>query len=637
MDKNNCGIVCSCGHCHEEEIERKQSTSSFWGEYGLEFIFLIASILLFVGSLIVNNYFFSLIFAIVSALVCGFKTIIGCFKGIIKGKLFNENTLMVIASLVCFILGDTFEGCLIIILFNLGELLEDIAINNSRKKITNLSALKVKSVRLFSSNGVIEVSPDTVLVGSLIEVRKGDMVAIDGILIDQQSYFDMKSITGESQYCQINTGERVYSGAINVGNPVVIKTTKEYKDSTSQKIISLIEGANANKAKSQRFISSFAEIYTPIVVLLAFLMGVIPPIFNGNWTEWINRGLTFLVISCPCALVISVPLSYFIGIGSLSKNGILIKGSKYVDILSKVSAVVFDKTGTITEGALSVEKVECYNGYSKDEVIKLAFSLEQNCSHPIARAIVNYKIQNTFTVSNLKEVVGYGVMGEVDGKKVIVGKSEFMKQNGIDFFIKHIKKTSVYVAVDKICVGQITFTDKVKNNAFLTIKQLQNKNIKNYLLSGDKKEVCEEINDRLQFNKIYYELLPEQKVDKLGQIMDGEKGKVLFVGDGINDAPTLANADVGVSMGAIGSDIAINNSDVVIMDDDISKIPFTIKSSKRIRRKVIENIVISICVKVAVMILSFVFDMPVWLAMVSDVGVMMLAVINSLTNFWLKK
>lgn len=630
----NSGLTCGCSACkHKHGAE--DGKEGFLNEHGFDLIKIIVSSLLLLST-IVFKYAdtVKLVLCIIAYVISAYEIFINCIKGIANKNFLDENTLMFIASVTAFCLGNYSEGVFIVVLYALGELLEDVATDNSRKKIAGLSELKSVTARVITKTGFADVSPASVEVGTLIEVRKGDRVPIDGILVGASAEFDMKAITGESKPYVIEDGQTVYSGAINTGNSVVIKTTKLYKDSTVEKIISMVEGANAQKAKSQKFITSFAKVYTPIVVLAALIVAFIPPLFDGmNFTFWIYKALSFLVVSCPCALVISVPLAFFTGIGNMAKNGVLVKGSNYIDALAGVKTTAFDKTGTLTKGEFGVESVKTFSDMSEEEVIAFAAALESKSTHPISKAIcARNGEESVLKAENVKEISGKGIAGTVKGRKILVGNAKLMADNGIEIGNENYYGTVIYVAADGKFEGKIFICDTVKEEARETIELLKNAGVnETVMFSGDNATVCEKVGNQIKIDRIYSELLPEQKAEKLKELKQKNNGKVLFAGDGINDAPSLALADVGVAMGALGSEIAVESADVVIMDDDIKKIPYAIKKSKTIRRKVIENIAGSLAIKAIIMLLTLTTGVPVWMAMFGDVGVMLLAVLNSLT------
>lgn len=575
-----------------------------------------------------------IVLRISAALICGYEIIFNAGKNLLKMEFFDENALMLIASVTAFIIGESFEGVLIIILYSLGEMLEDIATDNSREKIAGLAELKSLKVTLWENGKTRETEPENVPIGSLILVRKGDRVPIDGVLASGDAEFDLKAVTGESKLYSLSAGEKIYGGAINTGDAVIVKTEKLYKDSTVEKIIEMVEKSTERKAKSQKFITTFAKIYTPCVVLAALSVAVIPPLFdNLDFVKWIYKALSFLIISCPCALVISVPLGFFIGIGSLAKRGILIKGSNYIDALSKTKIAVFDKTGTLTTGEFAVDIITVYNGCPADELVKIAASIEQGSSHPIAKALKNYANGEVYGVDNIKEYAGKGVVGEIGGAVYAVGGKGILKKENISLINDDSNHNVIYVEKDGILIGEIQLVDSVKKSGNGLVEKLRSVGItETVILSGDKKEIAEKVAKDLKIEKVYSELLPEQKTAKLAEILSRKgKGTVLYCGDGVNDSPSIAAADVGIAMGALGSEAAIECADVIIADDNLMKIPYAIKRSKLIKRKVITNIICSVAIKVAIMALSIFTPLPIWLAMFGDVGVMLLALVNSLS------
>lgn len=635
---NDCGIGCNCSHCAAVS-EKKADKSSFWATYGMEVSKLIVStIILSVSAFFVNGELARLLLSIFSLLIVGFDLLLECAKGIVKGDVFGESTLMIIASVTALCIGEYTEGAAIIILFAFGELLEGIATDNSRKRIAGLSELKTSVAHLLSKDGGSDVDPADVEVGSLIEIRRGDRVPIDGVLVAGRAELDMKSVTGESKIVSVVCGDNVYSGALNLGDPFVVRTAKLFKDSTVEQIISLVEGANAKKAKSQKFITSFSKIYTPCVVIIGILIALLPPLFDGmDFIKWIYKGLSFLVISCPCALVISVPLGFFIGIGSLSKTGVLVKGSSYIEKLSSAKVAVFDKTGTLTKGAFVVDDVKAYNGFDTKTVAEYASAIERSSSHPVAKAVASFVSAEDVAVREVREISGRGMCGEVDGKLVRVGNLSYMNENGIDEVVSDdYPGTVIYVSIDGVLAGKLLIKDEIKENAKYALDELKKCGIaKTYMISGDCEEVCKKVGEEVGICEVYSGLLPAEKYDKLVNIKDNADGNVIYVGDGVNDAPSLALADVGIAMGGLGSEAAVDSSDVVVLNDDLTKIAKSIKYAKRIQRKVKENIIGSLAIKFVVMILSVIpsLTLPVWCAMLADVGVMLLAVVNSLTNY----
>lgn len=640
--RNEVELGCSCGCC-ESHHKNKGEKGVFLKDYGFELIKIVMSTALVVLCVCVEfSYIVNLLTLLCATLICGSNLILGFIKSLAKKRFFTEQTLMLIAVTVAFILGEFIESVMITVLFSSGELLEKIATDNSRKKVSMIGELKVSVAHLISSAGITDVTPEYVTAGSLVEVKKGEKIPFDGVLVGADAVLDLKSITGESRLYTVKNGDGVFGGSINAGNPIVIRTTKEYKDSTAEKITELVEHSLERKAKSQKFITKFAKIYTPIVAILAVVIAVVVPLFDGlNFTKWIYKGLSFLVISCPCALVISVPLAFFSGIGGLARKGVLVKGGNYLDALSSVKTVIFDKTGTITEGKFTVEKVVAFNGFSEEEVLDYASIIERKSNHPIAKSIVEYisgKGDNfEKEISGIEEISGLGIKAKIDGKDILVGNKKLLKKHKIKLGAIERENDSVFLSICGVLVGQIIMVDKIKNSSISAIEKLKNCGVKRIIaLSGDEEKTVREVCEKTGITEYKWGLLPKEKTNELKTIKSQEKDKILFVGDGVNDAPILAEADVGVAMGKIGSELAVETADAVIMDDDLSRVSTAIKGAKKVKRTVIINIVFSLAVKLAVMVLSIVISLPVYVAMIADVGVMLLAVLNSLTCYFVK-
>lgn len=633
---------CTCGHCHSSnESHREIEAESFFGLYGLTVLKIALSVILIVSGLFVPaSDTVALIIFICAALISGYDLIADCIKGIVKGDFFGEETLMVIAATVSFFVGQPFEGALIILLFSIGEFLENLATDNSRKKIAGLAELKSKNANLVTDEGVIQVAPEQVEIGSVIEIRSGEQVPIDGTSLSEYAEFDTKAVTGESKYRTVEYGEKVYGGFINAGKNVIrIKTEKLYSDSTVEKIISTVESATAKKAKSQKFITVFAKYYTPVVIALGVIIATVFPLFDGyDFNKWIYKALSFIVISCPCSLVISVPLGYFIGIGRLAKQGILVKGSNYLETLANVQTAVFDKTGTLTKGNLNVENIYIYNGANESFVLSAAKAVELKSNHPIAKAVcarINYKPE--YQAENINEIPGKGMTGVYDGKKIAIGNIKLMEELGASVLKKNYPGTVIYISVDNKPVAEITIADEIREEAARAVRYLKSLGVKNtVILSGDANEIVDSVAERLGIAERYGELLPDEKSEKLIGIKNVSEGKLMYCGDGINDAPVLALADVGVAMGGLGSEIAIESSDVVVMNDKIDNVAFAVKHAKKVHRIIKENIFCSVFVKISVMIISVLFGIPVWVAIMADVGVMLLAILNAMRNYRMK-
>lgn len=632
----NSAFTCSCGCCdgekHEHHIDER---SVFLKRNWLDLLKIILSATLLLASFFIDGVIKIIILAMAFAL-SGYEIFIKAIKGVGKKNFFNENLLMLVASVTAFIIGEYFEGVVITLLFTIGEFFEHIVTKATTDRIAGLAKLKSNFVRVIKSKEILELPPENVEIGSYIEVRKGEIVPIDGILLSGEAVFDMKSITGESLPNVCKCGQKVFSGSINLGDAIVIKTIALHKDSTVEKIIELVKESVEKKAKSQKLINKFAKYYTPIVMLLGVLIAVGVPLFdNFNFTKWIYKGLNFLVVSCPCAIVISVPLAYFIGIGSLAKKGVLVKGSIYIDVLSKIQRCVFDKTGTLTKGKLKVNSVDYFNGYNFNDVGKIIYALESKSTHPIGNALKDYFSSEkcNFNFDEISEKVGKGILGKIADNSFYLGNEKYLADNNVEIDKTLIKDnySVVYMAINNKLAVKITLADEIKVSSVTAIKNLKKIGIKdNFVLSGDKEQAVKKICSEVDVENYYYELLPNEKTEKLKDIMKDNSGFTLYCGDGINDSPSIAVADVGVAMGGLGSSIAIENADVVIFDDDLNKIPYTINRSKKIKNTVLTNIFGSILVKFIILICGLFFPLPVYISMLADTGLMILAILNSL-------
>ena len=624
-------LQCNCGHCHLGEKEtsvQTQQSKSFFVKNLSYFIRLILSVaILIVVSIISISEKVEIVLCSVSAILVGYPVLVSAVKNLFKGEFFDELFLTTIAVASAFIIGEHFEGVLIYILFSIGSFLEELATDQTKKKIKSIKKIKSVTVHLYGKDGVIDVEPTLVKIGSLIEVKKGERIPIDGVLFFGEAVIDGKAITGESNYVTVKQGEEVVSGAINVGNPLIMKTTKLYSDSTAEKIVQIVDSALAKKSKTQKFITLFAKIYTPIIIVVAILVGVLPPLFDGyNFTKWVYKAMTFLVISCPCALVISVPMAYFVSIGALAKLGILVKGSVYLESISKAKTCLFDKTGTLTEGEFTVTEIKVEKSYEKNYVKQLAVSLESASNHPLSKAIIKaFDGVKAKPIFDVKEYSGYGIAGIIDGKNVKIGNAKFVNFNDNEKF------SVLYVQEDGKVIAKILLEDRIKSNCKDCISSLKRLGITyTGMISGDKINVCEKVVRQAGLDDYYGELLPNEKLSVLEEIKVKHKGKVIYVGDGINDAPALVSSDVGISMGKMGSDVAVECSDVIIINDDLSKLPKLVNQSKAVQKTVLQNIFGALSIKFIFMILSLLTTLPVWLAVFSDVGTMLLAILNSL-------
>ena len=587
---------------------------------------LISAILLIISIFLKNFKTAYLIVIVVSYVFVSKEVYENALKNIKKKEIFDENSLMIIATLGAFYIKKYPEAVLVMLLFSLGEYLSNQAVDNSKKAIIELMDLRSDKTRL--KNGEL-VSTKKVKLNDIIIVNPGEKIPLDGIIINGASHLDTKNLTGESKPLSVKKGDTVLSGTINIESILEINSTSTYKTSTASKIIDIMEHADEKKAKTEKFITKFSKIYTPIVVLLSILIVVIPTILGCDFNTWLYRALEMLVISCPCALVISVPLSYFAGIGRASKDGILIKGSNELDNLSNIKTILFDKTGTLTKGVFEVTKI---NG-NINEVLKIAANAETHSNHPIGKSIVSaYNKTLDMRITDYKEIAGLGISCKLNKEKVLVGKKELLLENNIDVDEIDSVGTVIYVAKNNKCIGSIIISDKIKDNAKETLEDLRGELVENLVvLSGDKDEVVEDLAKKLNLDAYHAELLPEDKIKLLKEYQIF--GNVAFVGDGINDAPVIKLSDTGIAMGGIGSDATIEASDIVLMNDDLSSITKAIRISKLTKKIILSNIIFAISFKLLMLILAIVGITPIYLAVFADVGVTLLSVLNSLRIF----
>ena len=570
--------------------------------------------------------------------VIGYRVVWNALRGILRGQMLDENFLMSIASIGAFFVGEYPEAVAVMLFYQVGETFEDYAVGKSRRSITQLMDIRPDSANLKTPEGIKEVDPNEVKPGDIIIVRPGEKVPLDGKIIEGVSSLNTAALTGESLPKDVGRGDEILSGCVNMRGVLTVEVTKHFGESTVSKILDLVENAANKKSKTESFISRFAVVYTPLVVGAAVLLAVLPPLLieGALWNDWIYRALNFLVVSCPCALVISVPLSFFGGIGGASKAGVLVKGSNYLEAMSQVQWVVMDKTGTLTEGVFHVEDIFPEEGFSEKELIEYAAMAENYSNHPISQSLKEAygKDIDESLISGVEELAGKGVTAEVKGHKVAAGNKKLMADK-TDFegqLKEHSGGTQVYVAVDGKYAGCILLADKIKEDAYKAVAALKREGIQTVMLTGDSREVGEAVAERLGIDKVHAGLMPSDKVRIVEDILHAkpEKKKVAFVGDGINDAPVLARVDVGIAMGALGSDAAIEAADMVIMEDQPSKISSMIHLSKKTMRIVYENIVFALGIKAAVLALSALGIVGLWAAVFADVGVSMLAVLNAL-------
>lgn len=601
------------------------------------FKLILSLILMLAGILLPISDTFKLVLYLLSYVVIGYEVIIEAISNIFHGEFLDENFLMMIGSLGAIITGEYLEAIAVMWLYEVGEMFQDYATEKSRKSISSLMDLKPDYANIMKDGKLQKVKPEEVKISDVIVVKPGEKIPLDGIVVEGSSQIDTSSLTGESAPISVKENSPVLSGTINKTSPLSIRVTKEFKESTVSKILELIENASSKKAKSENFITKFAKIYTPVVVGLALLLAFIPPMFLGadKLLEYIYRACSFLVISCPCALVISVPLGFFSGIGSASKQGVLIKGSSYLEALSKVDTIFFDKTGTLTKGNFEVTKL-VPNDISEDELLENAALCEVYSDHPIAMSIKRAyaKELDNSRVSEVNEISGRGISCIVNGKHIYAGNEELMKDLNISYTAANDIGTLVYVAIDNNFAGYIVIADEIKENTKNTIKKLKNScNVsKISMLTGDNEKIAKSVATTLEVDEYTAKMLPTDKVEKIENALKNKtpNNLIAFVGDGINDAPSLMRADIGIAMGKNGLDAAIEAADIVIMDDDISKIITAIKISKKTIRIVKENIVIALLVKLIVLILGSLGLASMWAAVFADVGVSVLAILNSM-------
>lgn len=592
---------------------------------------IIISTILFIIALFLPNPF-KLIVLIISYIIISYEIYIEAFNELKEKEIFNENLLMILATIGAFVIGSYQEAVMVMFLFEIGEYLSDLAVSSSKKSITKLMDLRSETINLFKNDEIEKVSIKKAKIDDIFVVLPGEKVPLDGIVIGGESYLDTSSLTGESTPRKIKTDDLVLSGSINKDSILKVKATSTYKTSTASKIIELIENSNNKKTDTENFIRKFSKIYTPIVVLLALIIAVVPTIIVGDFNTWLYRSLVFLVTSCPCALVISVPLGYFSGIGRASKEGILIKGSRELETLANIDYLALDKTGTITEGVFEVTEVKS-KGISEDELLLLTASAEANSIHPIAKAIVKYNKGKLIKTTNLKEYSGKGISCVIDNKNILVGNKKLMEDNNIKIEDEKTIGTVIYIAINNKYSGYIIISDRIKKSSY-KLSSLKNDFKDIMILSGDNEDITSAIAKEVKIKTYYNNLLPVDKVNKIKEYQ--KQGLVMFIGDGINDAPVIKISDIGVSMGNLGSDAAIEASDVVIMKDDLSKIKTALNISKLTKHKVKTSIIFALIVKFIVLTLGVVGISTIWMAVFADVGVTLLAILNVLTIMWKK-
>ena len=598
-------------------------------------IIIGAAVLATAVLLSLNNEWLQIALFIISYIIVGGDVVKRAVKNIFKGQVFDESFLMSIATIGAFFIGEYPEGVAVMLFYQVGELFQSYAVGKSRKSIASLMDIRPDYANVKKGDELVKVDPDEVQIGDIIVIKAGEKIPLDGKVIEGSSMIDTSALTGESVPREVEVGSDILSGCININGVITAEVTKEFGESTVSKILDLVENASSKKSNSEQFITKFARYYTPVVVIIAVFLAIIPPLVidGATFSDWIYRALAFLVVSCPCALVISIPLSFFGGIGGASKKGVLVKGSNYLEALAETEIVVFDKTGTLTKGVFNVQEIHP-EGVSKEELLELTAHAESYSNHPISLSLkraYSKEIDNG-RISDVEEISGHGVIATVDGKKVMAGNIKLMKMMDIPYFKGELIGTIVHVAVNNKYICYIVIADEVKEDSAQAIKELKAANIKQtVMLTGDNKSIGSKVAKELGLDKVYAELLPADKVEKLEELFSqkSKKGKLAFVGDGINDAPVLARADIGIAMGGLGSDAAIEAADVVIMTDEPSKIATAMKISKKTLKIAHQNIVFAIGIKIIVLILSAFGITTMWTAIFADVGVTIIAVLNA--------
>ena len=627
-DEKHEDVGCGCGHSHEHDHE----------EGNAELIKIIISSILFVCAITLKiNIKISIGILVLAYLIIGYDIIINALKSLFKGHPFDENFLMTLATIGAGGIGEFNEAVAVMLFYKVGEYFQSKAISNSRKSISELMDIRPESANLKIGDDIKTVSPEDVKVGDMVIVKAGEKIPLDGIILEGHSFVDTVALTGESVPREVEESDDVLAGMINTKALLTIQVTKEFNNSTVSRILELVENTASQKAPTEKFITKFARVYTPIVVLLALAMSIVPPlvIAEATFDEWIYKALVCLVISCPCALVLSVPLSYFAGIGCASKKGILVKGSNYLEALNDLETLVVDKTGTLTEGVFKVTDVVQTGNYTKEDMIKYCAHAESFSNHPIATSILNEytgEIEEDH-IQDYEEISGHGIKANIFGKEVLAGNIKLLNKENIACERINVAGTIVYLAIDKEYAGYILISDQIKEDSKVAIKRLKNNGVRKIvMLTGDNAAVAEDVAKKLGLRAYKAELLPNQKVEEVEKLLTQKtKGKTLgFVGDGINDAPVLARADIGIAMGGIGSDAAIEASDVVVMTDELSKIVTAVKIAKKTRKIVVQNITLAMVIKIGAIILGLIGKAAVWHAVIADVGVTIVAVVNSL-------
>ena len=633
-------IVCEEIEQQEKELSEKSEMRSLKKEIAL----LISGIFMYVAAIVSEHFIhlniLSIVLFIAAYLILGYRVLIATFKNISKGNIFNENFLMTVATVGAFILGEYSEAVGVVLFFKIGGIFEDFAVNKSRRAITAAADLKVDEVDLLCDGEFIRTRSENIKVGDVIRVKAGERIAVDGIVESGETRLDTSAVNGEPVPVTARKGEKVMSGYINTSEVITVRATASAGDSMISKIADAVENAASSKPKIDRFITRFAKVYTPVVLIIALLTATIPSIFTGEWSKWIYTALTFLVISCPCALVLSVPLAYFSGIGAASKHGILFKGGNALEALGKVKTVAFDKTGTITNGSFSVTNVKAYGDYSNEQILSLCGTCEASSTHPVAVSIVKYCNENKISLTEserVKEYSGRGVSAEIQGKQILCGNLRLMEENGVEIpnTEEKIMGSVVYISVDNEICGRITVSDSLKEKSSEAIRRLNELGIKTAMLTGDKNENAQIVAEQLKIDYTKGELTPEEKLNEIGIIRE-KYGAVMFVGDGINDGPVLAGADVGAAM-QNGSDLALEAADAVFMNSELDSVVLSKKIADKTMRISWENIIFALAIKAAVLIFGLLGHPSMWFAVFADSGTAMLLILNSIRALRTKK
>lgn len=621
---------------HEHSHEKEESSNGKIEILKDNWLLIVGAIIYAIALLYNENNKISIILFVASYLAIGGEVILTAIKNILRGEVFDENFLMSIATIGAFFIGEYPEAVAVMLFYQIGEVFQGYAVNKSRKSISSLMNIRADYANVLRNGSEFKVSPEEVNLEEIIVIKPGERVPLDGTVIEGTSFLDTSALTGESVPREVKTSDEILSGAINDNGVLKVKVNKEYGESTVARILELVENASNKKAPTEKFITKFSKVYTPIVVFIAIIVAIVPPLLikDATFSEWLYKALSLLVVSCPCALVVSIPLGVFSGIGAASKKGILVKGGNYLEALKESEIVVFDKTGTLTKGVFKVTNINAKN-ISEDELLEITAIGESNSNHPIALSIANAygKEINKNEIESYKEVAGHGVEAIIKGKKVLLGNSKLMKSNNISYDEVDTIGTIVHIAIDGEYKGNIVISDEVKENVKEALTELKSVGIKKtIMLTGDSKVVADKVAKAIGIDEVHAELLPSDKVNKVEEILNKKSanGKVLFVGDGINDAPVLARADIGIAMGGVGSDAAIEAADVVLMKDKVEAISEAIRVSRKTSKILWQNIIFSLAIKVAVMILVIFGLTNMWAAVFADVGVTLLAVLNSM-------